>query len=564
MNFIFLKRKNLTLLLFIFSISSLVFLLSSCANIGSPSGGKKDTEPPQAIKEIPPNKSVRFNAKNISITFNEFVQLNDVANQVLISPAFSEIPEIKLKRKNIILPIKDSLRANTTYTINFGNSIKDVHEGNTMEDYKYVFSTGDYLDSLKITGKVFFANNKKTEKGILVMLYDKSEDSIPMKEKPVYFSKTDENGNFKIENIKEGIYKLFALKDMNFNMLYDLPNEQIAFLDSGIIVDSVEKNYELAMFGEDKIQQKLLNVYSKNFGRVNFAFSKPTLEIPKNEVEIIPQIKSQQFENEKWESSKNNDTITYWFSDVHLDSLSFFVNIGKDSVWHHDTVVVKIPGVSKDSSVKEILNMMLAKNTGRLMSVPNTQDLNQPLKIDFNHPIMKSDFEKMILLEDSQLVKNLSCEFINKINRKVEIKYSWKDTTQYTLVIPNNTFSDIFGLTNDSIIFKFKTKSTADYGNLEIKISKFDSAKYFMEFSDEKENLMEKIMISKERESKINFKLLPPAKYQIKFTKDENGNNKWDAGDYLKKIQPEKVIYYKEPINLRANWDMEIEITIGQ
>lgn len=540
--------------LYHFFIIVFLFFITSCANIGYPSGGTRDLTPPIVTREKPANKSTHFNSKNITLTFNEYVQLNDIANQVLISPAFHKIPDIKLKGKTISIPIKEELKPNTTYTFNFGNSIKDLNEGNLLDNYKYVFATGNHLDSLKISGKVFFANNKKTEKNLLVMLYDTFEDSIPMKQKPAYYSKTNEEGLFTIENVKEGKYKLFALKDMNFNMLYDLPNEQIAFSDSDIIISNVLKNYELAIFAEEKNDQKLLNAFSKYEGRVDFAFT-----LPADSLNILIYNPGFNPSMEKWEFSSKRDTVTYWYAGSHPDSITFILlQNGKPL----DTAKVFLHSTKNDSLTYDKIRPLNGKGKKVFVS----QELRKPFITEFFRPLKEMDIKKILLTEDSQQVKQTpKIFFADETKRKIKIDYAWKDTTSYTIIIPEKNITDIFGQTNDSILFYFKTKSIEEYGNLAIKIKRMtdDHTTYFLELMDEKENVFEKRNVSAEKESKIEFNTIIPVRYLIKLTRDENNNGKWDSGDYFKKIQPEKVFYYSQPINLRANWDMEIEIIVG-
>jgi len=257
-----------------------LLLLASCANIVTPSGGSKDITPPAVVKSSPENYSTRFDVDIVTITFDEFIQLQDLRNHLIISPPIEQAPDFRIKGKTVIIKFAEKLVDNTTYTINFGDAIRDITESNPIENFQYVFSTGDFLDSLSIKGKVENAFDLKTAKGTLVMLYACSNtsseyDSLPYKELPNYFAKTDASGGFKINNIKEGKYQVFALKDENRNYLYDLPNEQIAFLNK-TIDPAGSSEILLPLFEETKSKQRLKKAYAEQYGKLTFIFNEPT------------------------------------------------------------------------------------------------------------------------------------------------------------------------------------------------------------------------------------------------------------------------------------------------
>ncbi len=205
---------------------AVILFLASCASQVAPTGGIKDIVPPQVEKSNPENLSVNFHASRISITFDEYVQLNDATNQVFFSPALESNPVFKLRGKTLLIDLPDTLRKNTTYTVNFGNAIKDITEGNIMLSYQYVFSTGSSIDSLRMQGKLQNALGGKLKPNILVMLYrNATDDSVVAKQRPDYNARTDTSGSFVISHISDGSYKLFALDDQNFNLLYDQPDE---------------------------------------------------------------------------------------------------------------------------------------------------------------------------------------------------------------------------------------------------------------------------------------------------------------------------------------------------
>ncbi len=211
----------------------------SCAQQGSPSGGPKDEDPPLVLESDPPNYSTRFEAKKIQITFDEFIVLDNVNQQLVVSPPMEEKPEVRLKGKSLFIEFTEELKDSTTYTLNFGSAIKDLHEGNKLLNFEYVFSTGNVLDSLSIRGTLKYAWDHTVPKDpITIMLYEELRDSVPLTEIPLYVGRSDDSGVFSINNLKADTFKIFALKDGNYNLLFDLPSEEIAFLDSALIVNA--------------------------------------------------------------------------------------------------------------------------------------------------------------------------------------------------------------------------------------------------------------------------------------------------------------------------------------
>ena len=294
---------------------AMLAIITSCANIGMPTGGPKDVAPPKVLKSIPKNYSTQFKGKEIEITFDEFVKFRDLNSQLLISPPLKNTPDIKIKGKNIVIKINDTLRENTTYTMFFGDAIVDLNEENILASYEFVFSTGTVLDSLTMTGRVLNAFTQKPEKDIYVMLYDKYDDSVPIKEKPYYLAKTKEDGEFVMNNLRDMSYKVFALKDANNNLKFDQPNEKIAFIDSLVTArmkpvllkkDSLHKDTlkldslnraivhdknlyikDLNLFEEVDSVQRVTKADYLHKGQLIFTF-----RFPVKDLEIIPQFEA--------------------------------------------------------------------------------------------------------------------------------------------------------------------------------------------------------------------------------------------------------------------------------
>ena len=296
----------------------LIFLLDSCANIVTPRGGEKDTEAPKVIRCEPKNYSVNFHSRTISISFSEFIQLKDISNQMIVSPLLKEQPEVKIRNKSLVVSLPDSLKPNTTYAINFGNAIADITESNVLENYQYVFSTGDHLDSLDIKGKTMYAKDLSTEKGILIMLYEGQDDSLPLKQRPLYFARTTESGSFRMTNLRPGEYKMVALKDVNNNYLFDQPNESIAYTDQPVQAGTKD-TINLALFEEAPKRQQLLKAFSPEQGKILLTFRRPATNITIRALHASSGKKHWELN----EYSAGKDSLTCWITEDYLDTLKW-------------------------------------------------------------------------------------------------------------------------------------------------------------------------------------------------------------------------------------------------
>jgi hypothetical protein len=525
-----------------FFFSALSLFSISCANQVAPQGGVKDVKPPKVTRSVPENFSTGFNSKKIQITFDEYIQLKELNSQLIISPPLAKIPVTKIRQKTLSIELNDTLNPNTTYTMNFGNAILDNNEGNPLEDFQYVFSTGAIIDSLKISGKVENAFDKKTEKGTFVMLYKENEDSLPFKKRPDYFTKTNDKGVFQITNIAPASYKIFALKESNADYLFNSADESIAFLDTTVKADS--KNIQLRLFTE-KPKQHILKSYSEEPGKAVILFARPSLDMHYHF--ISDSLKS---DLAFIEESKNKDTITYWYRNMNLDSLVLFFSDGKTI---HDTVSIRL---FKNEG------KTFSKKKSALSIMPNFKngepfDLHKNPVFQFNHPVTKWDFTKIHLVEDSVPLNNLTVIFNDTLRKSITIQHAWKEKANYKIFIPPGTFTDIFGLNNDTLITSFKMRQLADYGTLALKVKvPFRNTRYIMQLIDDKENVYRSSLIH--TDTTLSYDFLDPKVYRLKVIEDINANGVWDTGDYLKKIQPEKTMYYPETITIRANWDVDV------
>lgn len=561
---------------YLFNICSIVFLIlvSSCAQIVALGGGKKDDIPPRVVKYSPDSAQLNFKSRSVEITFDEYVHLQDLNNQLIVSPPMVNTPEVSLKNKKLIIDFnkKDSLKPNTTYCISFGNAIQDLNENIPLDNFRYIFSTGAYIDSLVVKGKVENAFDHKTEKGILVMLYSDLRDSVVYKKLPEYFAKTKEDGTFQINNIRNGNYKIIALKDANANYKYDGDVESIGFVDT-LVNPNEKKNIVIELFKEPAKKVFLKKYFHSGYGKVVLIFNQGS-----DSLRVTNLTNGFKGVQELVDFSRNKDTLTYWIKNFLLDTLKLQVSNGNKIL---DTVAFKM--IKKEDA----LNSKRSPLKLSVVSSPNGNqnfDLNAGLGLSFSHPISSIvENPKFVFKEDTTLFKTKYVPAFIKSNlARIEFGYIdsndtqgesvlfpqgfkrfiLKENTNYHLFIPPGTFTDIFGLSNDTIKIDFKTREEKFYGVMKLKVTIPETkGNYIVQLLDEKESVVRENSINKT--GTINYEYLYPQKYKLKIIVDENNNGKWDSGNYLKNIKAEKVIYNNELITIRSNWDLDLDWIVG-
>ena len=519
----------------------LLIFLYSCALQRNPEGGAKDITPPEVISTSPENFATNFSGHDIELQFDEYIALNDIGNQLVISPLLTYAPEIKIRKKSILIHLKDTFLENTTYTFNFGDGIMDNNEGNKLSNYQFVFSTGPVIDSLTISGKVQHAFTGATEKGILAQLYHKTDDSIPMVERPVYFARTNDSGYFTIRNISPGEYKIIALQESDANYLYTPGNESIGYLDSAVAAGT--EGLQMKLFREIPAV-RFMRAYSEFPGKSVLIFNQPADTITWKYLND-----STALDLYAIHYSPKKDTVTLWYRNLSTDSLS----LQFENTIEKDTVILRLFKRHEDKDEKKKFALALSSGLSKLAK----QTVFMPFRIESNHPLVSVDTGSIVLLEDSSPVKPL-IQFADSMHLQILVNYDWKEKTGYSLLIPKGSIRDIYGVTNDTTEFTFSTNSEADYGS--VKISYLDEAAdpYVVQLIDDAGNVYRQFESSKTKE--ITYNHLLPRVYRIKLFRDDNKNGIWDTGEYLKHKQPEEVVYYPEGITVRANWDVEITI----
>ncbi len=547
-----------------------------CANPVTPEGGAKDISPPEVIACEPPNNSTHFLSRDIQITFNEFISLKSASSEIFISPPLSEKPTYKQRGKTVIVDFNDSLDANTTYIINFGKSITDITEGNILSNFRYVFSTGDHIDSLSISGQVINAFDNKPVPEVYAQLYINNNDTIPFDSlpylvPPLYITQTNEQGIFTFENLRDGFYKLFVLDDKSGDFLYNMPAEQIAFSDSLVtpffvspsVPDSLDQDSVvqspaptatelfLKMFEEIDSTQEIIKseLVMNDLFRVIYKY-------PPYSPVIIPLNIDSSLTWCMEELSAKMDTVLLFATAEIPDTLILEVRDGETIL---DTISIAPTKLAKGEKSKK-KDHEESKPESLLISWEPRGAFNymkNPLTGQLSYPVSEYDLAGFLLISGGDTVVP-SIEFLDPLMRHFQVTSSWKEGTSYKLIVPDSSFISYNGLSNDTTIHTFKTITLRDLGTLVINVNIDDKpGNYIIQILAEKGKVVEEKFIGES--GQIKFAFIVPAKYTIKAILDSNRNRRWDTGDYLEKIQPETVFFFPKVVEIRGNWDVEEE-----
>ena len=513
----------------------------SCARKGRPSGGPKDESAPIMVIAKPPYKTINFKENTIKLYFDEYIVLKDLSKQLIISPPLKNPPIISpqgIPSKYITIKILDTLKENTTYTFNFGNAIADNNEGNRLENFNYIFSTGKYIDSLSLQGTVADALDQTLKKNISLLLYRLDStytDSLIYKEKPSYVTNTLDSLNFKFTNLKEGRYRLLALDETTSDYMFNPKTDKLGFSNDTITLpkDSIIEN-ELVVFKES-LPYSFKRAKELFKGKLQFSYEGEPSNMT---VELLSRTPKDFKSFEKFEQDK--DTLSYWFTPFESDSLKFRVT----SAAFVDSVTVKLRKKKIDSLTTAL-------------SITNTLPLKDTVFLTTNNPIVAIDKTQFTLLDKDTAKVAINLERINA--HKLALLFTKAKNAKYALSILPNAITDIYSVSNDSLSYAFSTKTPEDYGSITINIKKNINSPVILQVL-QNNKLVKSIYLT--RSEKVEFDLLEPSEYTIRAVIDRNENGKWDTGSFLKNRQPETIIYYPEKIELRANWTFNEEFVI--
>ena len=510
----------------------IAFLIIGCAKRGTPDGGPKDEDPPIFIRSQPPNNSSNFDSENIRIYFDEYIKLEKINSQLIVSPpieksGYSIFPQSGAS-KFIDIDLKDSLQKNSTYSFNFGQALVDNNEGNPLPFFKYVFSTGNYIDSLNISGNIKDSYNKDTDEFITVMLYPIDSlynDSIIYNGKPLYVSNTLDSTNFKFTNLKKGVYNLIAIKDYNNNFRYDPLTEKIAFNKTPITIPS-DSLFNLNIFQESP-EFKIFKPFQNDENKINFGFQGDTENL---DVKIENEFNL----NSVVTFDKEKDTLYVWLENSNYDSLNFEIN-NKDY---------------EKSYVFKFQKKELGKDSLQLKQQSQILELSDKLSLESTTPLININNEKIEVYDRDSIPISFEVILENYTNLILDFEVLPNDI-YYVHIIPNAVI-DIFQKTTDSLNFSFKTKKISEYGKIFFNpIQK--NYPLIVDLINTKDEVVDSQYLASASDNCV-FENIIPGEYNIRVVEDKNENKKRDTGNFLGKIQPEKIYFNNEIIKVRSNW----------
>ncbi len=570
-----------------------MLLLHSCANRGSgPQGGPKDETPPKVVKSTPNDKARQHSSKQIIIEFNELISIENAYKNVVISPTQKKQAVVKALGKKAVVTFQDSLLENTTYSIDFGNSIVDYNEKNVLKDFQFSFSTGADFDTLQISGIVLDAHTLKAMSGISVGIYKTDNDTAFETTPFMRMTKTKEDGSFVIRNIKEGKYKLYALNDVTQTYFYKQIGTDIAFCDSilqpdvhmhgkidtiwsdslktkfdSLIVDAHTEYYPkdliLKSFKENPIRH-FFKKCTRN-GKNNFTLTFGATPLKQPVLTIIDST-----EHSNWyvqEKAMRADSLTYWITDSLLykqDTLKLsLIYLKTDStsnlIEKTDTInmVVTNKSSKKRNKYNEVDNQNLPLSF--VHNIVNDMEVYDTLSLNFEEPITEivKDSIQLFIKKDTiwtqvpfELIKDDSL-----CTKKLKFLYKKSYGDTYKLNVDSASIRSMYGRTVDKFYKTFRIKQLEEYGNLFIKLPDMPQ-NGIIELLNQKDQCVQTAFIE---DNKYIFQDIKPGPYYIRLIIDENVNGKWDTGIYKDNKQAELVYYYPKQIKIRANWDIEEE-----
>ena len=597
----------------LYIIILLLGLLSSCANLGGgPQGGPRDTIPPKVEKESPLNGTLNFDAKRIEIHFDEYIQLGDIQKNVLISPPQQKAPEIKAIGKTLSVVFADPLIDSTTYTLDFGSAICDYNEKTPLNGYIYSFSTGDVIDSLAISGRVYNSANLDPVAGVLVGIHINPADSALTTTPFIRITRTDEDGYFTIHNMRGGIYRLFALDDISRDYLYQ-PGEALAYADSLITpyverrevadttwrdtlgidpqtkdtlftrqIDSISlvtKTFYLPdslvlwYFAEEKQRHYFKGVYREEPHAFSLIFSAPQDSIP-SILPLSPSQRDSMASDSAWvnwmdytlvQSNTSHDTLTFWLTDslaIGQDSIYLEMTyLVSDSLYQlvpqRDTIlaVYRRPRMSEKAwenlqRQKRERKLELKSNASGKFEIYDTLHISSAYPLD---SIKKEHIHLVHRVDSITTPVSFELQIVDSLKQRIQLVATLQPSESYHLTLDSAACYDIYGKCNDSTAFPIRLKSLDEYSSLLVKLTHFDE-RARIQLLNEKDQVLQELPAL---ETGTYFGHLAPTTYYLRLYLDLNADQRWTSGDWIAHRQPEPIYYFPSKLKLRANWDFE-------
>lgn len=570
-------------------------VMYSCANSGNPSGGPIDKTPPIFMRSNPTPNAVNVKDRKIEIFFDEIVTLKDPSTKIIVSPAQTEMPRMSALGRKVTVELVDSLLPNTTYTIDFSNSIQDNNEGNAIDNFAFAFSTGSVIDSMRVSGYVLDSRTLEPMQSVVVGLQSNLADSAFHKEKLQRVALTNDRGQFTIRNVSPGNYHIFALKDLDRDYKFGNPTEDIAFLDSIIVpsigsreaadtvyndlneIDTIMRatrpayfpnDILLSMFNEDRKSQYLANNLRVDSTRISLTFAAASDTLPSLSIVGRNDVPDQWYTLER---SQTNDTLTYWIRPPHLVSADTLMvattylrtDTASNLSWGTDTLKFTFQRQkAKKKKKNEETDSLEQIRFMELHPLANgTQEVYAPLLLQTGTPIERYSREAFHLqrkLQNDTIfypaeIKSIALRDSTLSRRDLMLKVDWEPGAAYTLAVDSLAMTDIYGLQTKPLKVDFNVRKMEEYGNIVFNIPAVrDSA--IVELLDGTEKIVLRAPVKNHRAELLN---LLPGKYYARLFIDRNGNGKYDTGNYDMHLQPEETVYYPGAINLKKNWDVE-------
>ncbi|MBK9285617.1 MAG: Ig-like domain-containing protein [Sphingobacteriaceae bacterium] len=532
-----------------------LMLFIKCAQVVQLTGGEKDSEAPKLIQSLPENKSVNFVADQIILQFDEFIQLKDISNQIIINPPLPEIPEMEADGKKLKINLKKSkTEPNTTYRIFFGNAINDMHEGNVLKDFEFVFSTGSEIDTLKAKGEIEIEFDKSEPGECVVALYNTDKitnDSFAYQLKADYIVKSNKTGNFDFKYLPNKNFKALAFWDKNKNYLYDGESERIAFSDLTHNPSIDTTSIHLNMFAEKTGKLYLKKTYSPYYGKVQLIYSKEVIS------NIKPLHDSDQTKIYHHQQNKANDTLSVYYKNI-TDTLKLISTNPEFSIL--DTLIIGLPKFKPTIAKKLMFTQnwlagVLEKNVKPRLQFYNLIDTG----------LAKNALLKIKYIKDTlKVTEDVELKVIDPIT--VELANNFAEGIDYKVVCDTAAFHDYTGKYNDSIKLNLSRRESSELGKLKLNLLLDKKQHYIIQLIGANHTVvMEKsvyLSLSSSNSVEVIMDELFPGTYRIKIIYDDNANKKWDTGNLLEKRQPEKIRIPAKEIKIMADWEVEEEIKI--
>lgn len=580
----------------------------ACASTGMPDGGPYDETPPKFVRATPEPNATNNKRKKISIEFDEYIKLDKASEKVIISPPQNEAPEVKVSGHRVLVEFFDTLRENTTYTIDFGDAIVDNNEDNPLGNFAYAFSTGEHIDTMEVSGTVLAAENLEPVKGIQVGLHKNLEDSAFVKLPFDRISRTDSRGHFTIRGVAPGKYRIYALMDGNQNYLFDSKTEAVAFLDSLVVPDMrpamrqdtvwneldtlaydtiyevhytrfLPDNLILRSFKEENPMQYLVKSEREQLNRFSLYFSA--------KADTLPTIKGLDFDEKDAfiiESNPRNDTIRYWIKDTVMcerDTLTFQMDyLATDTLGQlvpkTDTLrmVNKIDkkrrmALAEEAMKKEEKERKKRAKKGDTLKVepkffamsvdaPSSLDLNRNIVLKFEEPVEHIDTAAIhMAVKVDSLWEDIPFILMGDsvVPRQYQILADWQPGQEYQLKIDSLGIKGIYGLYTNKVENQLKVKTLEDYGTLYLNIVGA-GPHAIVQLLNSSDGVVRQQPVTDKNTCDFYF-LQPSTKYYIRLFNDDNNNGVWDTGNYEEKRQPEEVFYFPKVWEMKANFEFE-------